>query len=841
MKTRYHGFSGGITHTILLVLVTGAVQAAEPEPALEEILVIGNTPGAGLGIEVNKVPFAVQSATAGNLARAQSLDLTDFLNHNMSAVNINSAQNNPLQPDVQFRGFTASPLLGLPQGISVYQNGVRINEPLGDSVNWDLLPETAVASIELISGADPLFGLNTLGGALSVKMKNGFNFDSHQAEVYTGSWGRLVSTLESGGIFSESSSGEWGYYVNASHFEEDGWRQFSDSDALNFYSSLSWRNDAVSTLNLNLQKGDSNLRGNGAAPVGLIALQRDAIFTAPDITENDMTMFSVDGSHFITPDIQISATGFWRENRTDAFNGDGSEFSLCNYSGGGTSFFDDAEELEDDLDDLLGVDLDNICDGADPSITSLADLETLIANQAFMAGLDPEEFELEEISDDLSGTGVLSDEGINNISNSKEKSQGFDGNILFLDDLFGHSNRLIVGTSYYKGSSNFNSVLELSYLDPITRTTEGLGTGTFYDAATTQVKTETETWGILFSDSFNLTPELVLTLSGRYNNSDVTLKDQSGDRPELDGDHNFARFNPSLGFTFDVNDSTNVYASYSESNRVPTPIELACNEGIFELAQQNAVANGGDPDDVDFECRLPNAFLADPPLEDVVTKSFELGARGEYAGLSYQMGVFHAVNHDDILFQSTGRSTGLFANVDKTQRTGFESSLNGSYKQLDWYASYSYIQATFEDNFIVLSPNNPLANDDGNIFVQGGDRIPGIPESLVKLGGDYYFSDRLSLGLEAIYNSSQVLRGDESNQLDEVDGYTIVNLRTSYQFNDWFTVFARVSNVFDKEYENFGLLGEDPSEILDNISDTRPFYLGVGGPRAAWVGIRVKF
>jgi outer membrane receptor for ferrienterochelin and colicin len=130
---------------------------------IEEILVIGTTPGSGMGVEVNKIPFAVRSIGSSDLQRSQSLDLTDYLNHNTPGVNINSAQNNPLQPDLLFRGFTASPLLGLPQGVAVYQNGARINEPLGDAVNWDLLPESAVNSVDLISGSDPLFGLNTLG------------------------------------------------------------------------------------------------------------------------------------------------------------------------------------------------------------------------------------------------------------------------------------------------------------------------------------------------------------------------------------------------------------------------------------------------------------------------------------------------------------------------------------------------------------------------------------------------------------------------------------------------------------------------------------------------------
>src|SRR5262249_27272029 len=143
------------------------------------------------------------------------------------------AQNNPLQPDVNFRGFTASPLLGLAQGLAVYQNGVRINEPFGDTVNWDLIPLSAVNSMQIFAGANPVFGLNTLGGSLSLQMKNGFNSQGGGAQVYGGSFGRLGGYAEYGG-----SSGGWGYYGNVDYFEEDGWRDHSDSDALRFYSSV---------------------------------------------------------------------------------------------------------------------------------------------------------------------------------------------------------------------------------------------------------------------------------------------------------------------------------------------------------------------------------------------------------------------------------------------------------------------------------------------------------------------------------------------------------------------------------------------------------------------------
>ncbi len=820
----------------LLPALASTAFAAE----LEEVVVIGVAPGSAIGQSARKLPFSVKSASFLDFDNSQSLDLTDYLNSQGPSVSINSAQNNPLQPDLQFRGFTASPLLGLPQGVAVYQDGVRVNEPLGDAVNWDLLPESAVYSMDLISGANPVFGLNTLGGALAIKMKDGFNFQGNQVEALTGSWGRNTLTLESGNSTSLVNGSELGYYVNASLFEEDGWRDLSDSKAQNFYGSVNWHDGDTSTMGLSYQQGDSELIGNGALPIGLLAVDRSAIFTAPDITENDLRAVTLQGSHFVTDTFQLSGNLFKRENTTDSFNGDGSEFELCEFSGGARALFEEADDIEDALESQLGIELDDICEGEDPTFTSYAVLEDYIEQQALAAGLDPEDFEIEDASDDLYGSGVWSDEAINNVSQREQDSQGFTLQAALLEPLFGRDNQLVVGASWFDGNATFRAVTELAFLDSFTRSTQGLGTGSFFEEGETDVATRSATRSLYFVNTHTVNEALTLTLAGRWNGSDIRLRDRSGERPELNGDHEFSRFNPSLGFSYDLDANNNLYGSYSESNRVPTPIELACNEHVFEVARAFAILDGEDPDDIEFECRLPNAFLADPPLDDVVTQSWELGLRGDYNGLGYQLGLFRATNRDDILFQTTGRATGLFANVDETRRQGIEASITGTVGKLDWYANWTYLQARFGDSFQVLSPNHPNADAEGEVNVQRGDRIPGLPEDILKLGASYNLTPDISVGAELFHNGSQVVRGDESNDLPEIGAYTVVNLRAAWQLGEQFSLYARVTNALDRDYENFGLLGEDPGEIL-TLTDNRPLFVGVGAPRAAWLGLRYRF
>ena len=192
---------------------------------VEKISVIGQTPLSSNMSEEKNIIGSAQYVSVKDITRAQATSLADHMRNQLVSVNINDVQNNPFQPDVQYRGFTASPLLGLPQGISVYLNGVRFNEPFGDTVNWDLIPLAALNSAALYSGSNPAFGQNTLGGALSLKTKNGFTYTDNEADVRFGSFGQQQYTIQSGG-----NDGNWGYYFVANSYQEDGWRDYSQSE-----------------------------------------------------------------------------------------------------------------------------------------------------------------------------------------------------------------------------------------------------------------------------------------------------------------------------------------------------------------------------------------------------------------------------------------------------------------------------------------------------------------------------------------------------------------------------------------------------------------------------------
>ncbi len=814
---------------LLLALALASGNAvAEGAGFDEEIVVVAPTPlgNSRQGIPPERLPFVVQGTDADAIMRSQSLDLTEQLNQNFGSVTLNSAQGNPLQPDLQYRGYTASPLLGLPMGISVYQNGVRINEPLGDAVNWDLIPASAIHHVSLVGGADPLFGLNTLGGALSIELKNGFSYQGRELEVAGGSWDRVTTSLQSGG-----NNGTFGYYLNVSSFDEAGWRRDSPSDSLNVVGVGSWRG-ADSSLDLTLQYGDSKLIGNGPAPQGLLARNRQEIFTAPDITGNDMQAATLAFSHAFTEVVEFVGNGFYRHNDTHSFNGDASPFQACALGNG--------DFLLDELDapglDALGLDAAGVCGRNVLGVANPKALETALNGLAGSA----DAFNLNDLTPDLTGTRAISDEGIDNRSRRQQESWGTDLQWVLTPRMFERESHLVAGFNYLAGRSAFSSVVELSGLDPRTRSTEGLGLGSFLASQATRIRTANDTWSLYFLDNLPLTERFTLSAGGRYNHTAMQLRDQSGLRPELNGDHLFERFNPTVGGTYEFSEALNLYASYSESARAPTAIELSCNEGVFEIARALAVKRGEDPNDIEVECRLPNAFLADPPLAQVVARSVDAGVRGVWHEVEHRLGYFRTLNEDDIIFQSTGRSTGLFANVDATRREGMELALAGNLHGVDWSAAYSFVDATYGSTFKVLSPNHPRADANGEVTVSAGSRIPGVPQHQLKFGADYRFARGFGVGADLMMNSDQFLRGDEANALAPVAAYASVNVRGNYTVNPHVEVFARVINLFDTDYENYGLLGEDPTGVIPTLTDASPRFLGAGGPRAGWLGLRFR-
>jgi iron complex outermembrane recepter protein len=304
----------------------------------------------------------------------------------------------------------------------------------------------------------------------------------------------------------------------------------------------------------------------------------------------------------------------------------------------------------------------------------------------------------------------------------------------------------------------------------------------------------------------------------------------------LNGTNTYRRANPAAGATWNFTGESTLYANWSQGMRVPTPVELTC-------ADPNA------------PCTLPNIFVADPPLLPVIGTTFEVGARGRWPLQGGARGTWSAATYrtdlcNDIQFiaaTSGAANSGYFQNIGQTRREGFELGASVSSDSLTVAAAYSYTRATFETAFVENSPNNSTATADGTIAVSPGDRIPGIPAQLLKLRATWSPLPPLDIGATLIAASGQYARGDENN-LDKsgpVPGYAVLNLDRRYRFSPGWELFANVTNVFDTNFQNFGILGVNffrgPGNAYAPALVQPEQFRAPGAPLGAWVGIRYAF
>lgn len=764
---------------------SGAVQE------LPQVVVIGNAPLPGFGLPLNQVPSNVQTADSQDLQHAQSTGIADYLNRSFSGVSVSESADNPFQLDINYHGFTASPLLGTPEGVSVYVDGVRVNEAFGDTVNWDLIPQSAISTVSLISGSNPVFGLNTLGGALSLQTKSGHDNPGTELEVYGGSFGRRSFEGSTGGAV-----GAFDYFAAMSYFDESGWRDMSPTTVWQAFGKVGWQNENTD-VDLSYTYADTSLFGNGAVPPSMLAYRRQTSYT-PDFTHNLLHFVNLTGTQSLADGLLLSANAYYRHLITGSSNGSNNDNYLS--------------------EEYLGPPID----------CSVAPADRLAIAYCSQAAT-----QVSRLVQRTAGLGVQ-------LTDSK--------------DLFGWKNQGIAGLDYSDSDDQFEQAFQygafapdrtLLYLDSSLNNQTVIALG-----GTNKI------FGAYFTDTLSPNDLLHITISARYNRNTETLRGYSIDTAARDagagfdasrpvtGAHTFSRLNPAIGFTVTPSAELTYYANYNEASRAPTVIELGC-------------ANPEQP------CGLPNDFASDPDLKQVVARTLELGLRGNLADrrLNWSADVFRTVNRDDLEFIATTTNSGYFGNVGNTRRQGLDLALAGKIGALQWHLAYSYVDATFQSQFLVSAESNSTADASGDIVVHPGDRLPLIPRHTGRLVLDYDLTPQLQIGGNVVVVSSAYLHGNENNAnqaggtngagafiegTGTLAGYAALNLQGTYHLGKSVDLFARIVNVLNKQYATAGFLtgntfNPNGSFRPDPADWTHEDAVSPGMPRAVWAGLRAHF
>jgi iron complex outermembrane recepter protein len=776
------GFSG--LAALLLPAAALAQSAASPDQPyqnLPSVTVVGTTPLPGVGIDVDKVPSNVQTLTSPDLAREGSPSLLNSAIDQLGSVSFANNNDDQFQPNLTFRGFVASPVLGTPQGIAVYQNGVRVNEGFGDTVNWDLIPDFAIDRFDMLS-SNPVYGLNALGGAAVVTMKNGFTFHGFSSETAGGSFGQGSQILQYG-----QQVGDFAGYIGGRYYQSDGWRQFSPDTLQQLYASAGAHGQQLQ-LDINFTGANNRLAGEGATPVQELAVGHSLVFTSPQLDTNQLEFVSANASYQATDNLSFQGNAYRREFHQDVINGNTTSYTSC-----GNGF---------------------LCqpDGATP-LTSTT------------GGPIP----------DLSQGGTVPI-GENDSETIRTVGTGGSAQATYTGQIFDHDNNVVVGGSYDHDDISFlsnaeigtiNPSLQVSYSGFFVDTPENTG----FTATPVSLTATNRYYGLYATDTFNVTNALAVTLSGRYNLAQVDLFDLRG--TNLNGNNRYSRFNPAAGFTYKIFSNLTAYAGYSEGNRVPTPMELECASPTAPCLLPSTLS--ADP---------PLKQVVSHTYEAGLRGNFALPqfAAGRF---TWNFGLYRTDLDDDIYGVATSISTGFFTNVGSTRRQGIESGLSYRDENWSVYGNYSLVDATFQSSFTLPSSSNPFADASGNIQVHPGDRLPDIPEHQLKVGADYRVTSRWTVGGVLTFFSSQYFLGDESNQNKPIPGYEVVNLHSTYAISENVAMFVNVQNVFDSQYATFGILG-DPTGIgapgvPTNGVGVDPRFLSPAAPLSVYGGVRVTF
>lgn len=746
----------------LLPLVPFAVSASLAHA--EEPVIIVTAPGGAIDAD------EAQSVGADEITIGARADLTAALARNVAGLSIAEATGNPWQAAITWRGYGVSALQGTEQGMAVYLDGVRFNQPFGDTLALDLLPEAAIATAQL-RAASPIYGRNALGGAILLQTAKGSDRLGLESAVSADSFGSYGAA---------ASYGTRNAFIAVDGQHDDGWRDDSPSRLLRGFAAFDFAGENWQ-LETKLLGADTRLTGNGVAPVELLDADYRAVFTKPDLADSRYGRITVIPTLELSTTTRLQGTLHYQALRRDSANGDAAEFGAC-----------------DD----------------DPSILCV--------------GEEDEGFE-EILLDGATGKAIPVDDDIDDyavFNRGRERTKGGGVGLQLLDERETRKGdrRLALGVVYDEYRTNFSAVSELGELLE-DRSVGPLGEQLLSEEESitaVQVTSRLRDFAAFASAEIPLTPVLSAEMGLRWSYNRVRLIDRIG--TALNGTHVFRDLLPSIEFDFEPAPNFRLSAGFAETSRNPTPAELSC----------------ADPD---APCALANFFVADPPLDPVKAENWYADAQYQLGTVTLGAGIWRSDSRNDIRhIPSEIRGRAYFANLGRSRRQGVD--LSAEWRSGPWEigADYTYTDATFRSDFEISSPANPAAEDDeGEVSVERGDRLPNLPRHSgnIRLA---YDTDQWRITGFARLRSSQILVGDEGNDNDPLSGYAIFDAAGYVKLLPQLTLVAEVRNLFDRKYATFGTFSEVDEVFLAEAPDAEnPRAYAPGMPRRFSIAIKAKF
>jgi outer membrane receptor protein involved in Fe transport len=600
--------------------------------AIPTLTVYPTTPLAGGDIEADKTPASVNVVDASQIKQTGSLNISDALVKYVPGIIVNEVAGNPFQPDVQFRGFVASPVAGTPQGLAVYQNGVRVNEAFGDTVNWDLIPTAAIKSVTVVTN-NPAFGLNALGGAVNVQMKDGFSYHGAEIDTMGGSFGRIQSSAQWG-----KQIDDFAVYGALEGLHDSGFRNFSASNVRRFYGDIGARNDQAE-FHLNMGVADNDFGAAATVPAELLQQYWGAIYTSPQTSTNKVGYVNLTGKVEISPTWTLDGIAHARVFDQKTQDGNPTGTQPCT---------------------------------ADPALLCFGDGSTP-AN-----GLNGA-----QLSNPFDPSAVL---GENDRTTTHTVTAGSSLQATNTDQILGHNNHFVIGGSFDRSVTNFTASAEVGTIGPdFAVSGAGIFLGPSGDPVSigpVSLRATNQYTGLYALDTFDVTNAFAITGGGRFNVANINLQDQIG--TALNGSDTYTRFNPIIGGTYKITSGLTAYAGYSEANRAPTPLELGCADPAKPCIIASFLVS--DPPLKQVVSHTVEAGLRG-------TGDLAIGKLGWKLGAFRATNTDDILAIPSPVLQGFG----YFQNVGSTRRQGIEAEVSLKSDKMQVSASYTFLDARFLD------------------------------------------------------------------------------------------------------------------------------------------------
>jgi outer membrane receptor protein involved in Fe transport len=757
-------------------------------PELPQVVVIGTTPLEGFGLPSNQVPANVQVADSKDMEREHTLNITDYLANNFTGVNISESADNPFQSDISYHGFTASPLLGTPEGLSVYVDGVRVNEAFGDTLNWDLIPQSSISSMTLLSGSNPVFGLNTLGGALVLRTKNGHDDPGTELEAYAGSFDRRAFAGQTG-----DAVGNFDYFLALDYFDEAGWRDGSSSRLFQLFDKVGWRTDQTN-LDLSYTYSDTYLWGSGVTPQSMLDYRYQSTYT-PDLQQNLLNFVNFTGTQRLAEQLLLAGDVYYRRLITSVLNGNINDSYLSQ--------------------DYVGPPID--CAGAPANLTALA--------YCFVGQDAP--------------------------SRLVQTTKGIGVQITDPQDLFGWSNQGVLGMDFTDSEDGFFESFVYGPLSPNRLLIDEQapfndqpaisvgGENKIYGVYLTDTLSPGKLLHVTASARYNSSTE---TLAGYGVNT--ALGAGFNEASPLSGEHTFARVDPSLGLTVTPTDALTFYANYNEASRTPTVIELGCANPAVPCALPNDFASDpnlkqvvartaevGARGNVDDRLVWSGDIFRTQNDNDIQFVATSINSAGYFAnvgstrrqGLDLALGGTEAKLHWRVAYSL----------VDATYESSFalnspsNSTADANGNILVTPGDRIPLIPKHTGRLILDYDVTPRLTAGGNVVAVSGSTLHGNENNANRAGGT---------------NAA----GAYVEGSGWISGYAVVNLQGTYRLDKHVEVFARAANLLDKRYATAGFLTSDAfnanGTLIANPNNwSNENAISPGAPIGIWAGVRATF